>query len=67
MAEMTKQATNVEKFLMNQQWERDTIERCFPLIDQSFKPITDARSSAQGRRLAARNLLMKFWQDTKTG
>jgi len=64
MAEMTLRAKDVEKFLIGQIWDRDTIEKCLPLVDQAFKPISDARATARGRRLLARNLILKFWQDT---
>jgi xanthine dehydrogenase iron-sulfur cluster and FAD-binding subunit A len=35
-----------------------------PLVDKDFTPISDARGSAEFRRIAARNLLMKFWSET---
>jgi xanthine dehydrogenase iron-sulfur cluster and FAD-binding subunit A len=35
-----------------------------PLIDKDFTPISDVRGSAEFRKIAARNLLLKFWTDT---
>jgi len=52
MAEMTLRAKDVEKFLIGQIWDRDTIEKCLPLVDQAFKPISDARATARGRPVA---------------
>jgi xanthine dehydrogenase iron-sulfur cluster and FAD-binding subunit A len=64
MAERTKRATAAEQFLIGKKWERETIEQAMPLIDTDFTPISDARGSAEFRRVAARNLLMKFWHET---
>lgn len=64
MAAMTKRATLAEDFLLGKPWTRENIEAALPLIDQTFTPISDARSGKEGRRLMARNLLLKFWSDT---
>lgn len=64
MAEKTKRATTAEKFLVGKQWNREIVERAMPLIDKDFTPISDARASAEFRRVAARNLLLKFWLET---
>ncbi len=64
MAEMTKRAKSVETFLKGKAWKRETVENAMPLFDKDFKPISDARSGAEFRSIAARNLLLKFWGDT---
>ncbi len=64
MAERVKQATTAEKFLQGKRWARDVVEEAMPLIDDDFTPISDARGSAEFRRIAARNLLLKFWSET---
>jgi xanthine dehydrogenase small subunit len=64
MAERVKRAASAEQFLLGKTWDRKTIEQAVPLIDQDFTPISDARGSAEFRRVAARNLLMKFWHET---
>jgi len=64
MSERVKRAGSAEQFLLGKTWNRKTIERAMPLIDQDFTPISDARGSAEFRRVAARNLLMKFWHET---
>jgi len=38
-----------------------------PLIDRDFSPISDARGSAEFRKIAAKNLLLKFWSETTNG
>ncbi len=67
MAETTKRARKVEQFLIGKKWERESIEQAMPLVDTEFTPISDARSGAEFRRVAARNLLLKFWNDTNQG
>jgi len=64
MADHVKRAEAVAEFLVGKRWERDAIEQALPLVDRSFSPISDARSGAEMRRVAARNLLMKFWWET---
>lgn len=65
MAAMTKHAPEVEQFLRGNVWTRPVVEQAMPLIEQAFQPISDARSGAVFRMLAAKNLLLKFWQDTQ--
>lgn len=64
MAERTKRAASAERFLLGRRWTRDIVEQAMPLIDNDFAPISDARGSAEFRRVAARNLLLKFWSET---
>lgn len=64
MADRVMRARPVEDFLSGKKWERDSIEQALPLIDSSFSPIADARAGAEMRRVAARNLLLKFWWET---
>jgi len=65
MAEQTKRAYAAEKFLQGKLWTRSNVENAMPLIDADFSPISDARAGAEFRSLAARNLLLKFWSETK--
>jgi xanthine dehydrogenase small subunit len=64
MAERTKRAATCEQFLLGKTWNREAIEQAMPLVDTDFTPISDTRGSAEFRRVAARNLLMKFWHET---
>ncbi|HWP81335.1 MAG TPA: xanthine dehydrogenase small subunit [Bacteroidota bacterium] len=64
MADRTKRATNVERFLVGKTWSRQTIEEAMTLIEKEFTPISDARAGAEFRSIAARNLLLKFWSET---
>ena len=64
MADRTKRARLAEQALIGKKWDRDSIEQAMPAIDSEFTPISDARSSAAFRQVAARNLLLKFWSET---
>jgi len=64
MAETTKRAASAEKFLLGKPWRRGVIEEAMSLVDKEFSPIADARSGAEFRKVAARNLLLKFWTET---
>lgn len=64
MAERVKRANAAEEFLRGKRWDRNNVEEVLMLIDKDFKPISDARSGAEFRRVAARNLLLKFWSET---
>lgn len=65
MAEMTKRAEKTEKFLTGKLWNRENVEAAMPLIDLEFRPISDARAGEVFRKAAARNLLLKFWSESK--
>ncbi len=60
MADRPKRAVNTEKFLINKPWTKETISQAKEFIEKDFTPISDARSGAEYRMLAAKNLLMKM-------
>ncbi len=64
MADRTKRATRVEEFLQGKQWLRGVVEEAMPMIEMEFTPISDARGGAEFRRVVAKNLLLKFWNET---
>ncbi|MCD4773140.1 MAG: xanthine dehydrogenase small subunit [Bacteroidales bacterium] len=64
MAEITKRAHKTEDFLLKKRWERNTINKAVEILKNEFKPISDARSDKEFRRIAAGNLLIKFWSET---
>ncbi len=66
MAAITKRALKAEQFLTGKNWERKNIEQAMELIAKEFTPISDARSGAEFRTIASKNLLLKFWSETKT-
>lgn len=64
MAATTKRLTEAEIFLMGNEWSRENIEQAMEMIEKAFTPVSDARSGAEFRSLAAKNLLLKFWNET---
>ncbi len=64
MAERIKRAASVEQFLRGKEWTRETVEDAMQYIDNDFTPISDVRGGEEMRRIAAKNLLLKFWIDT---
>ena len=67
MAERVKRATDAENLLIGKKWDRETVVKAMEMIEKEFTPISDARGSAEFRRIAAKNLLMKFWGETRNG
>lgn len=64
MAALTKRAVKAEASLLGKPWIRENIEEAMKQVDEDFEPISDARAEKEGRKVMARNLLMKFWTDT---
>jgi xanthine dehydrogenase small subunit len=64
MAAMTKRARKAEEILKGKPWSREHVEAAMDAVEAEFTPISDARSGKEGRRIMARNLLLKFWADT---
>jgi xanthine dehydrogenase small subunit len=64
MAAYTKRASLAEAFLKGKAWNRRQVEEAQNLIDKDFSPISDVRGSTEFRKIAARNLLLKFWSES---
>jgi xanthine dehydrogenase small subunit len=65
MAAKTARAAEAETFLLGKKWTEANVRKASRIIGKEFTPISDARSSAEGRKLLSENLLIKFWEDTK--
>ena len=63
MTETTKRASKTENFLLKKKWQRETISEAQKILKNEFKPISDARSEMEYRKIAAGNLLLKFWSE----
>jgi xanthine dehydrogenase small subunit len=61
MAETTRRAKKTEDYLKGKEWNRNNIEAAMKILQDEFKPISDARASAEFRKIVARNLLMKMF------
>lgn len=65
VAETVVRASGTEEWLRGRPWDRPTVEAAMAIIDQDLQPISDVRGSAQFRQAAARNMLLKFWSETR--
>jgi xanthine dehydrogenase small subunit len=65
MADRMRRAEEAERYLVGKLWTRQSVEAAMPMVAAAFTPIADARSGAEARTIAARNLLLKFWNDTQ--
>jgi xanthine dehydrogenase small subunit len=61
MAAMTMRAVKTEQFLLGKSWVQSTVEEAMEILYTEFTPISDARSGEEFRRLASRNLLLRFF------
>lgn len=65
MAAVVKRVIKAENFLIEKPWDRNFVEQAMEIIEKEFTPLSDARSGAEFRTLASKNLLLKFWSETK--
>jgi xanthine dehydrogenase small subunit len=65
MAGTPKRAAVVEAALIGKSWTTETIEAAIPAFEEDFQPLTDMRGSAAYRMLAAKNLLRKYFEETR--
>jgi xanthine dehydrogenase small subunit len=61
MAGTPKRAANVERALIGQPWNDDTIAAAWDAWEQDFTPMSDMRASAQYRLETARNMLSRYF------
>ncbi len=64
MAAKTQKAIKAGEYLKGKIWSLKNIEHAMSIIEDEFTPLTDARSDASTRRIAASNLLLKFFNET---
>ncbi|MPM08221.1 hypothetical protein SDC9_54533 [bioreactor metagenome] len=65
MAATTMAATEAEEFLKGKEWNENNILAAMKIIESTFTPLSDARSGAEFRNLAAAGLLQQFYNDIK--
>jgi len=66
MAEKTKRAFKTEEFLTGKNWNEIIVNQAITIIETEFTPLTDARSSKEARTVMTKNLLTKFFLETKS-
>lgn len=65
MAAIAKRAAAAEAALLGQPFERPAVDAAKAALAQDFTPLTDMRASAGFRLRVARNLLERFWLETR--
>jgi len=66
MAATTKRAAGAEAKLLGGPWTAEAVAEAAALITTDFTPMTDHRGSAWYRSTVAANLLLGFFEDTRT-
>lgn len=66
MAAKTQKAKKTAEFLVGKVWKVENIELAMAMIEEEFTPLSDARSDALSRKIAASNLLLKFFNETQS-
>lgn len=65
MAATPKRAAKCEAALGGQSWTEATARAAMAALEQDYRPMTDMRASADYRRQTARNLLYRFFLETR--
>jgi len=66
MAAIVKRAAAAEAAVLGQPWNEASQAAAAEALTQDFKPLTDLRASADYRLRVAKNLLRRFWLETRT-
>ncbi len=66
MAATVRHAERAEAAIVGKAWTQATVQTAMEAMVEDFKPLTDMRASAEYRLQAARNLLQRFWLETRS-
>ena len=66
MAATVKRAAHAEAAVLGQAWTEATVDAAITALAEDFKPLTDMRASAGHRLRVTRNLLRRFWLETRS-
>ncbi len=64
MAATPKRAAGAEAAILGRPWSAETARAAMAALEDDFAPLSDWRASAEYRRLAAKNLIWRFWLET---
>ena len=67
MAATPKRASAVEAALVGNAWSEETVYAALPKFEEDYQPITDMRASDKYRAHSARNLLVRYFEESQTG
>ena len=65
MAAIVRRAAGAEAALLGQPWSEASLVAAMQALERDFTPITDMRASAGYRMQVAKNLLRRFWLETR--
>jgi xanthine dehydrogenase small subunit len=65
MAATPKRAAQAEAALRGEQWDEAAVSRAMDALAADYQPLTDLRASSAYRATVARNLLWRFWLETR--
>ncbi len=65
MAGIVKRAANAESVLLGQPWNEAAVAAAQEALVRDFTPLSDMRASAGYRMQVAKNLLERFWLETR--
>ncbi len=65
MAATPQRAAQAEAALVGARWDEASAQRAMAALAQDFKPLSDMRASAAYRSKIARNLLWRYWLETR--
>jgi xanthine dehydrogenase small subunit len=65
MAATPKRAANAEAALRGQPWSEVTLRTAMDALSSDYAPLSDMRASNSYRMRTARNLLRRFWLETR--
>ena len=66
MAATVKHAARAEAAVVGQPWSEATVRAAMAALGDDYTPLTDVRASADYRLQVARNLLLRFWLQTRS-
>jgi xanthine dehydrogenase small subunit len=66
MAAMVQRAPRAEAAIRGQAWSAATVQAAMAALEADYTPLSDLRASASYRQRAARNLLLRWWQQTRS-
>ena len=65
MAATPKRAASTEAALIGQDWTEASVRAAMHALDSDFQPLTDMRASSAYRAKVARNVLLRFYLETR--
>jgi len=65
MAATVRRAAHAEAAVVGQPWTQAGVDAAMAALERDFVPLTDMRASAAHRMRVARNLLQRFWLETR--